>query len=112
MVPLYVNLGEKLYRDWTDLAPEEFYQALDRSPELPTTSQPSPEDFVAVYEELKGQAETIISVHISKEISGTYQSVLMAKERVSRVEVEVVDSSFGSIGHAGGDNCARGEGAG
>ena len=55
-------------------------------------------DFVAVYEELKGEAETIISVHISREISGTYQSALMAKERVSGVEIEVVDSGFGSIG--------------
>lgn len=98
MVPLYVNLRGEVYRDWVDLNPEQFYEALDRSPELPTTSQPLPEDFVAVYEELKREVEAIISVHISKEISGTYQSALMAKERVSGVEVEVVDSSFGSIG--------------
>ena len=52
VVPLYVNFGTESYKDGVDLTAHEFYERLRVSPEPPTTSQPTPGDFLAVYEEL------------------------------------------------------------
>ena len=52
MVPLYVRFGEESKRDYVEMGPEEFYARLRTAPELPTTSQPTPGDFLAAYEEL------------------------------------------------------------
>ena len=52
VVPLYVRFGGESFRDYVDLGPDEFYARLAGATELPTTSQPAPGDFAAVYEEL------------------------------------------------------------
>ena len=52
VVPLYVLFGDQSYRDYVELAPEEFYARLRTSEALPTTSQPTPGDFLETYEEL------------------------------------------------------------
>ena len=72
-MPLYVNFGTESYKDGVDLTAHEFYERLRTSPELPTTSQPTPGDFLAVYEEL-GAYERILSVHLASNLSGTFQS--------------------------------------
>ncbi len=69
VVPLYVRFGDESFRDYVDLGPHEFYERLAAAPELPTTSQPTPQDFLAVYEELAGY-ERIFSLHISAKLSG------------------------------------------
>src|SRR5207244_2560914 len=77
VVPLYVRFGEESYRDYVELAPPEFYARLRTAAELPTTSQPTPGDFLATYQELDGY-ERIYSLHISSALSGTYQSATLA----------------------------------
>ena len=52
VVPLYVRFGEESFRDYDELGPQEFYERLRTAPELPTTSQPTPGDFLAAYEGL------------------------------------------------------------
>ena len=52
--PLYVRFGADSYRDYVDIGPAEFYERLRAAEELPTTSQPTPQDFLAAYEELAG----------------------------------------------------------
>ena len=52
IVPLYVRFGAESFRDYVDIGPAEFYARLRTSDELPTTSQPTPADFLAAYEEL------------------------------------------------------------
>ncbi|MDQ2982281.1 MAG: DegV family protein, partial [Actinomycetota bacterium] len=69
VVPLYVLFGDESYRDYVDLTPEEFYARLRTADELPTTSQPTPGDFLATYEELSGY-ERIYSLHLSSALSG------------------------------------------
>jgi len=72
IVPLKVHFGEEEYRDGVDITAGEFYQKLQTSPVLPTTSQPSPGEFVEVYRNLLEQGvDTIISIHISAQLSGT-----------------------------------------
>jgi fatty acid kinase fatty acid binding subunit len=74
IVPLYVLFGGESYRDYADLGPAEFYARLKGSPELPTTSQPSPADFAAVYEELAPRYPRILSLQLSETLSGTLGS--------------------------------------
>jgi DegV family protein with EDD domain len=94
VVPLYVLFGDQSYRDYVELAPAEFYARLRTAPELPTTSQPTPGDFLQTYEELAGY-ERIYSVHISAALSGTYQSARNAATELGD-KVRVVDSESAS----------------
>ena len=88
VVPLYVNFGSESYRDGVDLTATEFYERLRTTSAMPTTSQPTPADFQAVYEELAGY-ERILSLHIGATFSGTYQSAnLAADQRVRTIDTE------------------------
>ena len=82
VVPLYVNFGMESFKDGVDLTASAFYERLRTAPELPTTSQPTPGDFLAAYEEL-GSYERILSVHIAARLSGTFQSAGTAASRLS-----------------------------
>ena len=95
VVPLYVRFGEESFRDYVDLGPEEFYARLRTAPELPTTSQPTPQDFLTAYEELAGY-ERILSVQISSKLSGTFQSAQLAAEQAGDGRVRVIDSRTAS----------------
>jgi DegV family protein with EDD domain len=95
VVPLYVLFGDQSYRDYVELAPEEFYARLRTSEALPTTSQPTPGDFFETYEEL-GEYERIYSLHLSSVLSGTYQSATTAAATVGDDKVRVVDSETAS----------------
>jgi DegV family protein with EDD domain len=88
VVPLYVNFGTESYRDGVDLTAAEFYARLKTSETMPTTSQPTPDDFRTVYEALGGY-ERILSLHIGSTFSGTYQSAsLAADDRVRTIDTE------------------------
>src|SRR5437016_13007128 len=86
--------GDESYRDYVELAPAEFYARLRTSAELPTTSQPTPGDFLTTYEELSGY-ERIYSLHLSAALSGTYQSARTAAMELGD-KVRVVDSESAS----------------
>ena len=90
MVPLYVRFGDEALREYVDITPEEFYRRLRESPEPPKSSQPTPADFSAVYEELAGY-ERIVAVLLSAKLSGTYESARLAAESSGR-NVTLVDS--------------------
>ena len=68
MVPLYVRFGDESQRDYVELGPREFYEKLRVSSTTPTTSQPTPGDFAATYEEL-GAYERILSLHIQRRLA-------------------------------------------
>jgi DegV family protein with EDD domain len=82
VVPLYVNLDGRSYRDYVDLGPDELYARLASAATPPTTSQPTPGDFLAVYEELAGRYERILSLQLSSTLSGTYASAVTAAEQL------------------------------
>lgn len=94
VVPLYVLFGDESYRDYDELASPEFYARLRTARELPTTSQPTPGDFLETYQELDGY-ERIYSLHISSALSGTYQSARNAAAELGG-KVRVVDSESAS----------------
>jgi DegV family protein with EDD domain len=94
-VPLYVRFGDESHRDYVDLGPAEFYRRLRTAPELPTTSQPTPGDFLAAYEQLAGY-ERIYSLHISGRLSGTVESARTAAAEAGADHVRIVDSDTAS----------------
>jgi DegV family protein with EDD domain len=91
MVPLYVRFGDETFREYVDLSPEDFYRRLRESPEPPKSSQPTPADFTAVYEELAGY-EKVLAVLLSAKLSGTYESARLAAESAGDARVTLVDS--------------------
>jgi len=91
VVPLYVRFGDESFRDYVDITPDQFYARLQSAPELPTTSQPTPADFLAVYEELAGY-ERILSLQISSTLSGTFASAQTAAEMLGDGRVRVLDT--------------------
>jgi fatty acid kinase fatty acid binding subunit len=92
IVPLYVRFGAESFRDYVELGPEEFYDRLRAAPEPPTTSQPTPGDFLAVYEELAPRYERILSLQLSSTLSGTFASAVTAAEMLGGDKVRVVDT--------------------
>jgi DegV family protein with EDD domain len=99
VVPVYVRFGDKIYRDRVDISEDEFYQRLLLDHIHPSTTQPSPQDFVDVYMNLADQADGIISIHVSSKLSGTYNSALLGKELVEKeCPIEVVDSQVLTMG--------------
>jgi DegV family protein with EDD domain len=96
VVPLYVNFGTDSFKDGVELTAREFYERLRTSPQLPTTSQPTPGDFLAAYEEL-GAYERILSIHIASNLSGTFQSAGTAAEMLGDGRVRTLDSQSASV---------------
>ena len=91
VVPLYVNLGGVSRRDYVDIGPDELYAELAGLAEVPTTSQPTPGDFVAVYRELVARYERIYSLQLSSTLSGTFASAETAAGEVGDA-VRVIDT--------------------
>jgi len=92
VVPLYVRFGDESYKDYVELGPHEFYERLRGAPA--TTSQPTPGDFLAAYEEL-ARYDRIYSLHIAGKLSGTLQSAQTAAAE-SGGKVRTVDSETAS----------------
>jgi len=93
VVPVYVRFGEEVYRDRVEITTDEFYHRLAHGNIWPTTTQPNPGDFAAVYNKLAQEADEILVVTLSKKLSGTYESALHAKDLVEKeCRIEVIDS--------------------
>ena len=102
VVPIYVRFGDQLFRDGVDIQSEALYAMLTSATHwYPATSQPTPDDFTAVYKEYCGKCDGIVSIHISSKISGTCNAASIAKKAVSdKCAIEVIDSQFNSGGLA------------
>jgi DegV family protein with EDD domain len=95
VVPLYVRFGEESYRDYVELGPGDFYAKLRTATDLPTTSQPTPADFLSTYEQL-ADYERIYSIHISGKLSGTIESARTAAAEADGDRIRIVDSDTAS----------------
>jgi fatty acid kinase fatty acid binding subunit len=98
IVPLYVLFDGEALRDHIDIGPAAFYERLASSKTLPTTSQPTPADFLACYEELRAAGfARIWSLHLTSKLSGTYESAVRAAEQLGGDIVRVVDTETASL---------------
>jgi len=100
MVPLKVNFGSESYLDNVEITPEEFYRKLKSSPVLPTSSQPTPNDFYEVFKKCLDAGKAVVSVHLSSAMSGTYQSAVIARDMFDEgADITVIDSRSASYGY-------------
>lgn len=98
MIPLSVVFGHDVYREEIDITTEQFYQKVRNSEELPTTSQPAIGEFENIFSQLAEEGyDAVISIHLSKKISGTYQAAVSAGEMVKQIKVYAYDSEVSTI---------------
>ena len=98
VVRLYVAFQGKTHKDWLEITPKDIIAGVQAGADLPSTSQPSPEDFAVAYRAAEAQGATeILVVTISSEISGTFQSANLAAKDAG-VPVSIVDSRGASAG--------------
>jgi DegV family protein with EDD domain len=98
IVPLQVVFGDETFRDRIELKPEEFYRRLRSARDLPTTSQPTPADFVRVLRDARSEADEVVGVLLSASLSGTFGSAQAAVRAAGISGVHLVDSRSASLG--------------
>ena len=102
VVSLYVKRGDELERESEIADLDAFYERLRSASDVPTTSQPSVGDFLAVYEPLLEAGRDIVSIHLSGAVSGTYGSALQARDQLAERglgdRIAVLDSRSGAAG--------------
>ncbi|MDD2697032.1 MAG: DegV family protein [Candidatus Pacebacteria bacterium] len=95
VVPLYVMFGNEQFRDRVNLSSDEFFIKLQKSRDLPKTSQPTPADFLKAYK----KDPKIISIHVSAKLSGTLQSANKARDEMpGNFDIRTLDSQTLSLG--------------
>lgn len=92
LCPMSISIGEESYIEGQNLARDQFYELLETSEAFPKTSQPSPQAFAEIFEEVKKTGDELICVLISSSLSGTYQSAMIAKDIVEYENIHIIDS--------------------
>lgn len=98
MVPLTVNFGNESYLDKVELTTSMFFDKLTESEKSPTTSQPSPGDFVEAFSEILIEGDQVLGIFLASELSGTYDSARMAKDMVGSDDIKIIDSKSVCLG--------------
>ncbi|HSR26164.1 MAG TPA: DegV family protein, partial [Candidatus Eisenbacteria bacterium] len=97
VVPLTVVLDDRDYLDGVDITADEFYARLAASGGAASTSQPAPGRFAEVYEHLLATHRSVVSLHISARLSGTFEAATQGAELVDPARVRVVDTEMVSM---------------
>lgn len=90
--PLKVLFKDREYIDKIDLTNPEFYALMRDSKELPTTSQVNPGEFYDLFAKEVEAGNQVIGIFLSSELSGTYNSAVIAKEMVGSDNIHLIDS--------------------
>lgn len=98
LVPLQVVIDGRTFRDRVELRPDEFYRQMRSSRTLPTTSQPSPAEFVRTFRDARASADEVVAVLLGARLSGTLQSAQAALKAAGLTSVHLVDSGSASLG--------------
>jgi len=93
MIPLSVNFGNETYKEEIEIQADEFYEEV-KTKDLPTTSQPAIGEFVTLFEKLAKDYASVISIHLSSGISGTFQGSVSAGAMVEGINVYAFDSEI------------------
>jgi DegV family protein with EDD domain len=98
VVPILLHLAEHTYRDGVDLTPDQFYQLLRTSTQVPSTSAPSVGDFLRVYATAARDAAGVVGIHLPPDLSATYGLAVMASELIEGPPIRIVDSQSVAMG--------------
>ena len=92
LVPINITFNDTNYRDGVDITKDEFYDMLIASEIFPMTAQPSPQDFLDIFEDAKEKGDQLIYLSLSSALSGTFQSATLAKNMAEYDEIYLVDT--------------------
>jgi len=97
VIPINIHFGEQMFLQGVDLSNSDFYRMADESGEIPKTSQPTPQQFSSFYHTIAQPGETILSLHVTGKLSGTFSSAEIASREL-RDEYNIIpfDSGCGS----------------
>lgn len=99
VVPLRVQWGQQIGRDVVDIGSSEVAEVLRDPMAKVTTSRPAPAEFAALYRELLDDGvDGVVSVHLSRLLSGTWEAARIAADEVDPSRVRVVDSRSAAMG--------------
>jgi len=98
VVPVRYSFGNQQHIDKVTQTTKEFYQQMEVDSNHPKTSQPTPGDFKKIYNFTSSHYNSIISIHLSKKVSGTFQSGLNASKSIKVKNIKVIDSYSASVG--------------
>lgn len=97
VIPVNIHFGERTYLQGADLSNEDFYRLVEESRTIPKTSQPTPFQFSQFYQRIAQAGQTILSIHVTSKLSGTFESaVAAARELASKFNIIPFDSLCGS----------------
>ncbi len=91
-IPLTVTLDGTPYQDGVDLTTDEYYDKLSRAAEFPKTSQPSPQAFADIFQDVKDKGDEMICITLAAALSGTYQSANIAKDMVEYDQIHIINA--------------------
>src|SRR5664280_2830021 len=84
MLPVNINFGENHYLDKITMQPEQFYSMLDETADFPKTAQINESTLANLYSHLASHYDSVIAVHVSDKLSGTFYSSQKAAQKISR----------------------------
>ena len=101
LIPINLHFGEETFLQYIEMTLEDFYNKVGTSSVFPKTSQPSPHQFSEFYKTVAKEGDTILSIHVTSKLSGTYASaVAAAGDLRGKYNVVPFDSAGGSLGIA------------
>lgn len=98
LVSLNITVDDKSYRDSVDITRADVYDMLINQGKFPKTSQPSPQDFLEIFEDVKEKGDSLVCITLSSALSGTYQSASLAKDMAECDDIYIVDSLSATYG--------------
>jgi len=101
LVPINIHFGEETFLQYIEMDLDSFYKKIDTGSVFPKTSQPSPHQFIEFYKTAAKEGDTILSIHVTSKLSGTYASAVSAAEELKgQYNIIPFDSAGGSVGIA------------
>lgn len=91
-IPITLNIDGREYQDGIDIDSDTFYRLLMETKCFPTTSQPSPQAFLELFEGVRDRGEELIYLALSSALSGTYQNACMARSMVGYDGIHIIDT--------------------
>ena len=98
VVPVKYSFGRQQHIDKVTQTVREFYEQMESDPNHPKTSQPTARDFIKMYDFVSSHYNNIISIHLSGQLSGTYQSAVNGSKSSRINNINIIDSASASVG--------------
>jgi len=97
VIPVNIQFENKTYQQGIDISNDDFYRLAETSGVIPKTSQPTPQQFVDFYKRIAQASDTILSVHVTSKLSGTFNSAVLAAQELKNIlKIIPYDSGCGS----------------